>query len=168
MIQTIAQQTNLLALNATIEAAHAGDAGRGFAVVAAEVKSLAGQTAHATDEIASQVGSIQAATSDAAGAIAQVNDIIEEMSAIAAGVAATVEQQNAAVNVIAGGVHIASDEARRGSEAMSSVATATLEAHSTAADVKALADVLGAEAQGLDTQIRQFLIQVQTTEVQSA
>ncbi|MET0277337.1 MAG: methyl-accepting chemotaxis protein [Pseudorhodoplanes sp.] len=162
LIQAIAEQTNLLALNATIEAARAGDAGRGFAVVAAEVKSLAGQTARATEEIAGQIGSIQVATSDASMAIAQVNGIIEEMSAIAAGVAATVEQQNAAVTVIASGVHIASNEARRGSEAMSSVAAATIEAHSTAADVKALADVLAAEAEGLDGQVRQFLIQVQT------
>ncbi len=162
LIQAIAEQTNLLALNATIEAARAGDAGRGFAVVAAEVKSLAGQTARATEEIASQIGSIQDASSDAAQAITQVNGIIEEMSSIAASVAATVEQQNAAVTVIAGGVHNASNEARRGSEAMSAVAAATVEAHSTAADVKALADVLAAEAEGLDGQVRQFLIQVQT------
>lgn len=162
LIQAIAEQTNLLALNATIEAARAGDAGRGFAVVAAEVKSLAGQTARATEEIAGQIGSIQIASSDASLAITQVNGIIEEMSAIAASVAATVEQQNAAVTVIADGVQSASNEARRGSEAMSGVAAATIEAHSTAADVKALADVLAAEAEGLDGQVRQFLIQVQT------
>jgi methyl-accepting chemotaxis protein len=162
LIQDIAEQTNLLALNATIEAARAGEAGRGFAVVAAEVKSLAGQTARATEEIASQIASIQVASADATQAIAQVNGIIEEMSAIASSVAVTVDQQNAAVTVIAGGVQTASSEARRGAQAMSAVATATAEAHSTAADVKALADILAAEAEGLDSQVRQFLIQVQT------
>src|SRR5207248_6444340 len=79
LIQAIAGQTNLLALNATIEAARAGDAGRGFAVVASEVKSLASQTAKATEEVASQIGEIQSAAGEAAQAIEQVNTIISEM-----------------------------------------------------------------------------------------
>ena len=83
LIQAIAGQTNLLALNATIEAARAGEAGRGFAVVASEVKSLAGQTARATEEIAAQIGAIQSATADAAQAIEQVSSIIDDMSTIA-------------------------------------------------------------------------------------
>src|SRR5690606_34491876 len=86
LIQSIAGQTNLLALNATIEAARAGEAGRGFAVVASEVKSLAGQTARATEEIAGHIGAIQMAAADAAQAIAQVNGIIEDMSTIASNV----------------------------------------------------------------------------------
>lgn len=161
LIQSIAGQTNLLALNATIEAARAGDAGRGFAVVASEVKSLAGQTARATDDIAGQIGAIQSAAADASRAIAQVNTIIEDMSAIAANVASTVEQQNSAVSIIAEGVSNASSAARTGADAMSRVSTATVEARATAADVKALADALAAEAEGLDSQVRQFLIQVQ-------
>jgi methyl-accepting chemotaxis protein len=59
LIRDVAAQTNLLALNATIEAARAGAAGRGFAVVASEVKSLAVQTARATEEISSQIQAVQ-------------------------------------------------------------------------------------------------------------
>ena len=161
LIQAIAGQTNLLALNATIEAARAGDAGRGFAVVASEVKSLAGQTARATEEIAGQIGAIQSAAADAAQAITQVNGIIEEMSSIASAVAVTVEEQNSAVTTIAEGVHSASTEARTGADAMSRVAGATSDARATAADVKALADALAAEAEGLDSEVRRFLTEVQ-------
>jgi methyl-accepting chemotaxis protein len=161
IIQAIAGQTNLLALNATIEAARAGDAGRGFAVVASEVKSLAAQTARATEEIASQIGSIQSATADAAQAIEQVSSIIDDMSEIATAVAATVEQQNKAVASIAEGVNRASGEARSGSEAMSRVAGASSGARATAADVKALADTLAIESQNLQNEVRRFLADVQ-------
>jgi methyl-accepting chemotaxis protein len=161
LIQAIAGQTNLLALNATIEAARAGDAGKGFAVVASEVKSLAGQTAKATEEIAGQVGAIQSAVADAAQAIEQVNGIIEEISTIASTVAITVEEQNRAVASITDGVNRASLEARTGSDAMSRVAGATKDARATAADVKALADTLSVEAESLNAEVRRFLTDVQ-------
>ena len=160
LIQAIAGQTNLLALNATIEAARAGEAGKGFAVVASEVKSLAGQTGKATEEIAGQIGAIQSAAADAAQAIEQVNEIIVEMSGIANMVASTVQQQNSAVAAIAEGVSRASGEARTGAEAMSRVAGASADARSTAADVKGLADALAIDAEGLETEVRQFLTDV--------
>jgi methyl-accepting chemotaxis protein len=160
LIQAIAGQTNLLALNATIEAARAGEAGRGFAVVASEVKNLAGQTAKATEEVATQIGAIQSAAGDATEAIEQVNNIIGEMSGIAARVAAAVEEQNAAVSTIAEGVNRASAEARSGAEAMTRVAGASADARSTADEVKALAEALAADAEGLDTEVRRFLSEV--------
>jgi methyl-accepting chemotaxis protein len=161
LIQSIAAQTNLLALNATIEAARAGEAGRGFAVVAAEVKSLSSQTAQATEGIAGQIRAIQEAATGAVQAIQRVNTAIEDMSGIAGAVAATVEEQNAAVANIAEGVNRASVEAQNGAESMSRVAGASAGARSTAADVKALADVLSAEAESLETEVRHFLAEVE-------
>ena len=101
LIAAIASQTSLLALNATIEAARAGEAGKGFAVVAGAVKSLASQTARATEDISAQVGRIQGATEEAVGAIHAISGTIDEVSQIAATIAASVEQQHAATQEIA-------------------------------------------------------------------
>ena len=142
-----------------------GGAGRrirqGFAVVAAEVKSLAGQTAKATEEIAEQIGAIQSAAADASQAIEQVDTIIRDMASIATTVAATVDQQNSAVASIAEGVSRASGEARVGADAMSRVAGVTADARATASGVKDLADSVAHEAEGLEAQVRQFLSDVQ-------
>src|SRR5207244_8431479 len=93
LIRDIAGQTNLLALNATIEAARAGEAGRGFAVVASEVKSLAVQTAKATEEIASQILAVQGSTTVAVGAIRSIADRMQEINSHTVAVAASVQQQ---------------------------------------------------------------------------
>jgi len=101
LITAIAEQTNLLALNATIEAARAGDAGRGFAVVAAEVKSLASQTAKATDEISSHISCMQGATQESVAAIKEIGGTIGQISSIASAIASAVEQQSGATQEIA-------------------------------------------------------------------
>lgn len=105
MITDIADQTNLLALNATIEAARAGESGKGFAVVASEVKSLASQTAKATEQIGGQVQSIQSATSNAVSMIDAITNTIGEVSQVASAIASAVEEQGATTQEISRNIH---------------------------------------------------------------
>lgn len=112
LIKAIAGQTNLLALNATIEAARAGSAGKGFAVVAVEVKTLAAQTARATEEIADNISAVQAETARTVRAIGDVGTITERVRAISAEIAGAVEEQAAATREIGRSIVEAAAEAR--------------------------------------------------------
>ena len=112
LIRAIAGQTNLLALNATIEAARAGETGKGFAVVASEVKSLAVQTAKATEDISRLIMAVQAATSSAVSAIGRISGRMQEIDSCATAVSVAVEEQSAATGEISQNVASASDGAK--------------------------------------------------------
>jgi len=157
LIQTIASQTNLLALNATIEAARAGEAGRGFAVVASEVKSLANQTAKATDEIRSQIANMQTVTSSAVGAIRNIGQTIGEINEVTTAIAAAVEQQGAATREIARNIQHAAGGTAEVSSNIVGVSTASAEAGSAASEVLSASGALNREAEILRSEIDAFL-----------
>ncbi|WP_175506671.1 HAMP domain-containing methyl-accepting chemotaxis protein [Bosea sp. CRIB-10] len=160
LIRDIAAQTNLLALNATIEAARAGEAGRGFAVVAAEVKSLASQTADATDRIVSQVGAIQGATSEVVGAIQNIATRMGAIESFANSVATSIEQQAIATGEIASGVAMASTSALSVSSDLSVLADSVEETGRSAEQVRHAAGEVSAQAMRLDSTVDQFLKRV--------
>jgi methyl-accepting chemotaxis protein len=157
LIQTIASQTNLLALNATIEAARAGEAGRGFAVVASEVKSLASQTAKATEEIRSQIATMQSVTSSAVGAIQGIGRIIGEINDVTTTIAAAVEEQGAATREIARNIQHAAGGTSEVSSNIVGVSTASAEAGAAAGEVLGASDALRREAETLREEIDAFL-----------
>ena len=157
LIQTIASQTNLLALNATIEAARAGEAGRGFAVVASEVKSLASQTAKATEEIRTQIASMQQVTTSAVGAIQGIGRIIGEINDVTTTIAAAVEEQGAATREIARNIQHAAGGTSEVSSNIVGVSTASAEAGAAANEVLGASDALRREADMLRGEIDAFL-----------
>jgi len=157
LINSIASQTNLLALNATIEAARAGDAGKGFAVVASEVKSLAAQTAKATEEIAGQVAAIQEVTIQAVEAIQSIGLTIGEMNEIARAVAATVQEQAAAAQEITRGTQQAAIGTSTLSGTIAGVSQGAGETGTAAVEVVTSAGAVGDQAALLRAEISSFL-----------
>jgi methyl-accepting chemotaxis protein len=160
LISDIAGQTNLLALNATIEAARAGEAGKGFAVVASEVKSLASQTAKATQDIAGQIRSIQSATGDAVKAIETITDTIGRINEITATVAAAVEEQGVATKEISRNVQQASAGTAEVSTNISGVTSAASETGSASTQVLGAARELTQQSQALRAEVDHFITRV--------
>jgi methyl-accepting chemotaxis protein len=162
LITDIAGQTNLLALNATIEAARAGDAGKGFAVVASEVKTLASQTARATEQISAQISAIQAATGDAVGAVQEVANAIQRVNGVASAIAAAVEEQDAVTRDISASVQSVAKQNDEAARAMREVSDVAEGARTSSGTVKVAAETVADVTGRLGEQVDGFLTGMRT------
>jgi methyl-accepting chemotaxis protein len=160
LISDIAGQTNLLALNATIEAARAGEAGKGFAVVASEVKSLANQTARATEEISAQIGGIQSATQESVRSIRAIIEVITRINEASTAIAAAIEEQGAATREISRNVQQAAVSTQDAAQNVEGVTDAAKRTGVAATDVGAAADKVAQKVTELRSEVSGFLAKV--------
>jgi methyl-accepting chemotaxis protein len=160
LITAIAEQTNLLALNATIEAARAGDAGRGFAVVASEVKSLASQTAKATDEISTHIAGMQDATQQSVAAIKEIGGTITQISTIASTIASAVEEQGSATQEIARSVQTVAEGTSEAAANIMEVNRGAAETGSASENVLDSARTLSAESARLREELDRLMANI--------